>query len=112
MPGDTIVTITDSGERVNDEVLKTHKVIASEFFVINANTRVTPEHPFLTNRGWIDAQDLAVGDLLIGPEGSDPVRSIEKQIKGVRVYNLSVGGVHTFVVNGNIVHNKPPDPGG
>lgn len=97
----------------SSEVVRTHRVIQGEYFVLNGSTRVTGTHPFLTDRGWVTAEDLRVGDILVGTgEDAKLVVSIERRTAGIRAYNIEVGGNHTFLADGYLVHNKPPDPGG
>ena len=67
---------------------------------------VTPNHPFYTKRGWVEAGELTVRDRLYAtPEwvmvdGIDVFRS-----DSPFVYNLEVGDFHTYLVEGVVVHN-------
>lgn len=75
----------------------------------------TANHPiWVVDRGWTNARELAVGDELLGSTGNRlVVRAVQDLgwLGGQTVYNLSVGGVHTYYVAsaetaGNVlVHN-------
>jgi len=56
-------------------VIRKYESIANRIMKVEAGARkfwVTPEHPFLTsNRGWVDAQDLTQGDILVHFSVSD-----------------------------------------
>ncbi|GAB3364202.1 polymorphic toxin-type HINT domain-containing protein [Modestobacter lapidis] len=73
----------------------------------------TANHPiWVEDEGWTDADDLAIGDLLIGATGEFRiVQDIddEGRLPGQTAYNLSVANIHTFVVgdtgDGTLVHN-------
>ena len=65
--------------------------------------RTTGHHTFLTDRGWVKASGLRLGDRLEGPEAGTITRfSTEKREK---VYNLHTTGDCTFVVEGVVAHN-------
>ncbi|MER7764620.1 polymorphic toxin-type HINT domain-containing protein [Streptomyces sp. NPDC097619] len=71
----------------------------------------TTGHPFFTQgRGWVDAGDLTTGARLMNPQGTLPtVTSVSRARAERTVYNLTVGGTHTFfvAVDGQtaLVHN-------
>ena len=72
--------------------------------------RTTDEHPFwVSERGWIDAEDLRVGDELVGLDCSPAawVQATERVDRpaGVALYNFEVAGRHTYFV-------APPDARG
>lgn len=85
----------------------------------------TPEHPFLTKEGWKslvpepsqepyatqqEPKVLKIGDFVNcgGPNDWEEI----KEIKVVRsnseepVYNITVDGLHSYIANGLVVHNK------
>jgi len=75
--------------------------------------RCTPEHRFLTAEGWVEAQQLAPGAVLVPPTGQARVAAIElvELDDAVAVYDLQVSGTHNFVVTsdgrtGVVVHNS------
>ncbi|MGI8700077.1 MAG: vitamin B12-dependent ribonucleotide reductase [Nocardioidaceae bacterium] len=75
--------------------------------------RSTPEHRYLADSEWVEAQDLRVGALLRSEAGEDEVvasRLISLD-ESVKVYDLEVAGTHNFVVTaeglpGVVVHNS------
>ncbi len=72
---------------------------------------VTPDHPlYIEGRGWVAAEDVAVGDSLRRKDGGfAQVLSIERVIldEPEWVYNFTVRGLHTyFVLEAEVlVHN-------
>lgn len=57
-------------------------------------------------------EELRPGDELTTECGDHLViSSVDGVSRGVRVYNIAVGGTNTFFANGILVHNKGPDPG-
>ena len=79
--------------------------------------RATAEHPILTKRGYVRADELRSDDYVAHPRGNLeegpshhkihwwPIESvIRKDFQGV-VYNLEVGGDHSYVAEGVGVHN-------
>ena len=70
----------------------------------------TLEHPFLTPHGFVLVKDLYVGDQIESMDGTNmqtaTITSITQGEGTQSVYNLQVGGAHTFIANGFVVHNK------
>jgi Pretoxin HINT domain len=70
----------------------------------------TASHPFLTTSGWKSAIQLASGDQLVafdehGGTKHETLLSVEITDRRQAVYNLHTAGVHTYIVDGLIVHN-------
>jgi intein/homing endonuclease len=112
--GDKVLGLSDDGVSVVNEVVEVHRGLAVQYYIINEEISVTGAHPFLVGDEWVEAQDVRVGDTLISQDGAlVPVSSAMSVDYGVRVYNISVSGNHTFFAEGTLVHNKPPyDPQG
>ena len=76
----------------------------------------TAKHPFwdAADREWVDATDLANGDLLLAPDGDLlPVGGIRESTRIQTVYNLTVADIHTYYVLAGhepiLVHNATVD---
>ena len=111
--GDRVLGRSDDGAAVINEVLETYRALAVEYLVINREIAVTGTHPFLVGNDWVEARDIRVGDVLAGSDGTAVlVDSVESIDYGVRVFNITVSGKHTFFADGILVHNKGPDPQG
>jgi hypothetical protein len=71
---------------------------------------VPNEEPGLTIRGrWVEARDLAEGDVLAGRSGQGlPVTRVSRRHEETIVYNLMIEGSRTYAVHrkGVLVHNK------
>jgi len=69
----------------------------------------TAEHPFwVVGRGWVDAGDLQVGDILLAADGRRlVVTGVQPTIRHVQVYNFTVDTLHTYTVGrlATVVHN-------
>lgn len=71
----------------------------------------TIRHPYLTDCGWIEAQDLSQGDLIATSNGNfEKVMNIERVYyeSPVTTYNLAIENNHTYIVGVDhlIVHNR------
>jgi predicted phage terminase large subunit-like protein len=78
---------------------------------VNNSIHLTYNHPVLTKRGWVNAGDLTLEDLLVCKHSAEqkieyrPIKSITHKSDSERVYNFSTP-LHTYCVNGDIVvHN-------
>ena len=62
----------------------------------------TPEHPFyVEGKGWIDAEDLQIGDQIRQADGTTGIVWLKWNIyKTQEMYNLTVDTAHTFFVGG------------
>lgn len=82
--------------------------------VYNVNgLTTTPEHPFLTQRGWVEAKDLIASDTLFtlkSIESLDPTVKCKLDKYCGYVYNLQVDTDESFIANGIVVHNCAPLP--
>jgi hypothetical protein len=61
----------------------------------------TEHHPFWNpaSRAWVDAGDLRVGSVLLTEDGDRViVTGIDEVVRGQRVHNLTVEGIHTYYV--------------
>jgi hypothetical protein len=73
--------------------------------------RVTPGHPLRSDRLWLAAGGVAEGTVLTclgdgGEAESRPVVSVVPDPLPATVYELSVGGCHTYFAGGILAHNK------
>ena len=66
--GDKLLTFDENKELVETTVIDIHRREVNEWLRIKINNKdyfVTPEHPFFTSRGLIDAQNLKIGDMIL-----------------------------------------------
>ena len=114
--GDCVVSWDDQVcSRTAYEISAVHRGYSTEFVHISVGAGTvtcTPEHPFwVDGREWVKARDLIVGDRLVDAEGvTIVILAIEHEFTctPVPVYNVTVGGKHTFYVGESLllVHNK------
>jgi RHS repeat-associated protein len=77
------------------------------YFVINNRIEVTPEHPFFVDNGWMEVEDIKIGQNLFNIEkGNISVISSRILLGNPIVYNIEVEGNHNYFVEGFLVHNK------
>ncbi len=80
-----------------------------EINIENQDHPTTANHPFLTSRGWVEAQHLQSGDRLKSlTEGNTSDKIVSNVCITHRmelVHNLITTGSHTYIVSGYIVHN-------
>ena len=114
LPGQTVLTWDLEAERlVAAPVLAcmAHDVGGTLELTVGSETiRTTSEHPFwVPGSGWLTASDLRPGIQLLSGSGArltvDAMRRIDG---GTTVYNMEVGGLHTYLVSAArvLVHNK------
>ncbi|MBI4232711.1 hypothetical protein HY605_05775, partial [Candidatus Peregrinibacteria bacterium] len=110
--GDIVMTKKHeySAELVPARVTDTISHFVSEYLVINENLEVTGVHIVFVNGHWDTADNVKVGDYMLGKNGEEiKVESIRKVIEPVWVYNFEVENYHTYFANDYYVHN---DKGG
>ncbi len=79
---------------------------SSEYELLNGyKVKCTPNHLFLTERGWIEAKDLTSDDVFISITTACKLVSIENKGQSL-VYDITVPVYHNFLLeNGVVVHN-------
>jgi hypothetical protein len=109
--GDTVYSYNDVNKTkvwskvtnvFNKTVQKLYKV-----FVANDTICTTPEHPFYTSKGWLQASVLSIGMLLQTTNSFATLSNIKAIDTSATVYNFTVAGTHTYYVGNNnlLVHN-------
>ncbi|NEP09959.1 MAG: hypothetical protein F6K14_07000 [Symploca sp. SIO2C1] len=110
--GDSVLAYNEeTGEVGEYAVTQLFSRIAPESIVVTVGEEAivtTPEHEFYTVNGWVEAEDLSVGDTLVrlGVQTAT-VTDLEPHQDSTRVYNFEVDEVHTYYVSGEevLVHN-------
>lgn len=73
--------------------------------------RSTPNHPYLTDIGWVEANDLFVGSFILSEDNNyeiiDSITHIDLD-EPINTYNLCIENSHTYLVGNNqlVVHNN------
>ena len=92
---------------MNTFVRRTEALV--DLYVDGELISTTGEHPlWVADKGWVEAKDLQVGDLLQTDEETFvDVDRIEKRVGDFEVYNFDVEGFSTYFVSdlGVLVHN-------
>jgi len=111
-PGDRVMSYDiKQGEMVEDAVVKllTHPDTSGGYIVINDSLKVTGNHRIwvASKSKWVRADDINIGDRLLGPNGQEITVSSREFIDGVNdVYNLSLpGDNHNYFTDDVLVHN-------
>ena len=111
--GDAVLSWSPAARRLVEHVVTRVLVHAPcEFWRVRIeygrDIVTTPNHRFLTSRGWVRADRLRPGDTLVRPNGDAqavPVLAIESGARHEAAYNLFTNGEHSFMVDGFVVHN-------
>lgn len=104
--GDKIISYDfNKKEKAVSYVKNTFEFKRNEYLIINNRIKVTSEHPFYSNGKWIAANSLKIGNYLFDGEKQIKIKSINKAIEDVSVYNLEVEKENYFA-EGILVHNK------
>jgi hypothetical protein len=105
-PGDALLSYDTRADRFCPGFVSSVVIDRCEaHLVINDALRVSPEHPILTERGWVRAGELSVGERLIsGPQMWVLVESVRTEPAVSEVWNLAISNPEqTFVADGVIV---------
>ena len=119
-PGDIVLSFDKKGATTQSQVTEKYSLNTSEYYEIATEysaVKVTPEHPFLTSEGFVEASSLSVGDIVYSLSKNGALieeRVVSKNLfsQPLEVYNLRVGEAHTFFANNFAVHNKGGGGGG
>ncbi|MBO1349454.1 MAG: hypothetical protein EBE86_019630 [Hormoscilla sp. GUM202] len=110
--GDTVLAYDrETGSEGEYPVSHLFTRIAPESIVVTVGEEAivtTPEHEFYTANGWVEAEDLSVGDTLVRLGGKTAtVTDLESHQDSTRVYNFEVERAHTYYVSDDqlLVHN-------
>jgi hypothetical protein len=109
--GDILISYDrQKNKKENNKIIDILESYSNSYYILktkNRKVRVTGEHPFLTDKGFMFIKDLKINMNLVTETGIEKI--IDKKIinKRVKVYNLKVGYPNTFFANGFCVHNKP-----
>jgi len=108
----------ETGESELAEVIRVYERETLEVYTLHVGVgetlETTDEHPFwVVGRGWVEVEDLQVGDILRTYEGQElRLVAVERQERVLRVYNFEVRGLHTYFVGDAsiLVHNCSRKP--
>jgi hypothetical protein len=110
--GDKVLSRSESGEIMTSSIGIINKSYKNEFINITLDNditiEVTPKHPFLQSGVWTKAEDLVVGQTIVGVDGDVLIKSVTKtQKESTLVYNLlNVEPNNNYFVEGVLAHNK------
>lgn len=120
---DEVVTAEGRTGRVMQTMVRDHVGKVCRLCVNGSHhVRMTPEHPVLTSRGYVQAKELVKNDMVAFPHGTlvqktdyrkqqddiavwRRVESVEYEDFAGPVFNLEVEGDHSYVAEGIGVHN-------
>ncbi len=102
-----------SGDRVMAYNIKTGKKVVGtvsglkngtgdHFFFVNDHIKVTPPHPFYTEKNqWVKIKDLNVGEAVRISSSFSDIKSIRRVEKSQKIFNIRVKGYRNFYVSGD-----------
>jgi predicted lipid-binding transport protein (Tim44 family) len=117
--GDIVLSFDENLNIDRSAVDYTYSVLSNSYFIIktsHSEVRATAEHPFLTETGYIKAEDLMSGEtvFILTDKGAvqEKIISITEVNNPTTAYNLGVDKDHTFIADDFFVHNKGGGGGG
>ena len=111
--GDKVLTQGDDQVLISGEVTSTSATSVSGYLLVNGNLRVTDNHLLFVNNKWLRADQMRIGDTLIGDDGKEViVQTLEYRRKQIEVYNFTVKDTNTYFAGGVWVHNGKGDGAG
>ena len=114
------MTFDTDGSLVETTVVKTFQREVDSWIRLKVNGTtyyVTEEHPFFTNKGLVQAQDLQVGDMVLTSKAMNgfEVQSVKRidrlkcppsiRPKPLKVYNIQCSPYNSYLVDYMWVHN-------
>ncbi len=111
--GEPVYSFDPAGKIVSSQVSKVFRVHREGYYIVrtaSSGVEATAEHPFLTDKGYIETQYLGAGDTVFilngGKLSAEKLISIQYVAEPTYAYNLEVSGEHTYFAEGFAVHNK------
>jgi RHS repeat-associated protein len=111
--GDSVWAYSDILHRIDKQVVLRTPIreVNKQVHLTVGTTDIytTPEHPFYTNKKWIDAANLHIGDsILLFDKTYKCVTHFSQKDTVWTVYNLTVDNYHTYFVSESkvLVHNN------
>jgi len=107
---DEVVTAEGNVGKVTQVMARQHNDVVLRLCINGSHhVRCTPEHPILTQRGYVPAGELIKGDMVAFPKDDKCLwrrfESVEEEPYDGYVFNLEVEGDHSYVAEGIGVHN-------
>ncbi len=109
--GDVVASFQESNQTfTNNKVVQLFKRTTTQLTrIVTTKDTIwaTPEHPFYTAKGWINAGALVSGALLQTVNGQIPVTAAHTIDSNCVVYNFEVENTHTYLIGNGayLVHN-------
>jgi hypothetical protein len=73
---------------------------------INKELVCSLDQPLLTERGWIEAGNIRIGQILAGADGPVFIHDLRFLVVDQSVYSVVAGGTKCFYAEGYLAHNK------
>ena len=113
-PGDVVLSYDEdisSFVYESVEYISTNETTSTVTIITNEESfESTGEHPYYTDHGWVNADELVVGDNLLSVSGWVAVEDIivTEYDDPITTYNFSVSNTHTYVIGSEniVVHNR------
>ena len=107
--GESIMTYNLSTGVLEPEiVLHAYEVNQSGMYTINGMLRIAPDQKVLTERGYIEAQNLTMNDTVydVYTQNWEQVRSISSATGSYAMYDFYVGVNHNYIVWAYVLQDK------
>lgn len=105
-PGNSVVALIAKHEVRSSTVVAIRKTRTPELLEINKNIQLSPRQRLHNGAGWVAADTLSLGDVLVTSTGPELVVSIERIVRdNLTVYELRLDGLPFFYAEGYLTHN-------
>ena len=107
--GESIMTYNMSTGVLEPEVVvHAYEVNQSGMYTINGNLKIAPDQKVLTERGYVEAQNLTMNDTVydVYTQNWEPVRSISSAVGTYEMYDFYVGVNHNYVAWVYVLQDK------
>ncbi len=107
--GDEVLTHRGRYRRVLAAWATPHDGMIYDCLTGRGNFALTGNHPVLTRCGWVNAEDMQLGNEVLYASANivhyNAILSIRQRHYTGPVYNMEVADDHSYTVNGAVVHN-------
>lgn len=106
--GDMILSLNEKTQKIEPQKVISTRIIGEEngYYLINNNLGAVGDQPLMTNNGWVRADKLKKGDMLVDINNNlIKVNKIDKKEKEFLSYDLTINLTHNYFANNILAHN-------
>lgn len=111
LPGDQITTFNLTTDKTQvGTVLEVFMSTHTSMIIVNGYLKLAGDQDVMTNRGYIQAQNLTSGDSLYNVNNGKycQVKSVETEFGSYTMYDFDVSGNHNYIAWTNLMNDRLP----